>query len=168
MANDTNTTRNVIVKDLELYWAKLNPKKPVEPFGEPQWEIQVRFPKKRVKEMEEYGKVKECPDGGFQMNFRKKALKKDGTDAMPIRVVDTKKHAIDPTIIGNGSTGNIMLMLRDWEQKGPKGNVIKSGCAVALTAVQVTDLKVYEGSKGTDFDYEDADSSEDEDGDIPF
>ena len=66
MANSTT-----IIRDLEFYWAKLD--KPVSPFGTEQYDLQVRFPKKRVKEMSAYGKVKEQPDGQFSINITRKA-----------------------------------------------------------------------------------------------
>jgi hypothetical protein len=155
MANQNEAT-NVVIKDLTLFWAKLD--KPVEPFGTPQWELQVRFPKKRVKEMEQYGKVKETDEAGiFSVQLKKKAEKKDGTPAQKIKVVGTggPDDIIDPRTLGNGSKGNVKVMLKDYEIKGPKGNVTKSGTQVMLTAVQVTELVKYEPkAKGDDFDYD--------------
>lgn len=153
--SQNNEPRNVVLKDLELYWAKLD--KPVEPFGTPQWEIQVRFPKKRIKEMEEYGKVKETDTAGiYSINFKKKAELKDGSPAKKVKVVDGKGEDLDPRTIGNGSKGAVKLMLKDYQIKGPKGNVTKEGTQVMLIAVQVKDLIVYEPKgAGDDFDYDD-------------
>lgn len=160
--SQNNETRNVVLKDLQLYWAKLS--KPVEPFGTPQWEIQVRFPKKRIKEMEEFGKVKETDTAGiYSVNFKKKAELKDGSPAKKVKVVDGKGNDLDPTTIGNGSTGAVKLMLKDYQIKGPKGNVTKEGTQVMLIAVQVKDLIVYEPkNNGDDFDYDDEEPVEDE------
>jgi hypothetical protein len=182
--SNINEATNVIIKDLSLFWAKLDPAKPVEPFGEPQWEIQVRFPKKRVKEMEAYGKVKETDTAGvFSMNFKKKALLKSGEASKPVKLVDKTGKAVDSKTLGNGSTGAVKLMLKDYEIKGPKGQVTKSGTQVMLIAVQVTDMIVYEPKGGgADFDYDDEAPVEDkkipaknkrvpvdaEDDDIPF
>lgn len=165
--SNANETTNAIIKNVELYWAKLNPSKPVSPFGEEQWEIQIRFPKKRVAEMEQYGSVKEVPDqkGVYQLNLKKKAIKKDGSKAQPIEVVGTTAGSvINPTTIGNGSVGNIKVMLRDYQIKSPKGVVTKEGTQVTLTKVQVTNLIKYEPKGNDDFDFDDEDDS-DSDGD---
>lgn len=159
---NTNQATNVIIKDVQLYWAKLG--KPVEPFGQLQWELQIRFPKKRVKEMEQFGKVKETDEAGiFSINLKKKAEKKDGSPAMKVKLVDRKGEAVDPTILGNGSVGNVKVMLKEYQIKGPNGRVTKEGTQVMLIAVQVTDLVKYEPKNvGDDFDYDDEAPVEDE------
>jgi len=178
--------RNVILKNVTLFWAKLD--KPVDNYAgdAQQWEIQVRVPKKRKAELEEFGKVKEQDDGTVSFNFRKKSTKADGSPAVKVRVVDGAKEALDPKTIGNGSVGNIMLMLKDYEIKHPKtGKVTKSGTSSMLSAVQVTELKEYERKESgdfVDFDMEENDApapkaktkakpaskSDDMDDDIPF
>jgi len=161
-ANTTanNEVRNVILKNVSLYWAKLNPEKPVSPFGTEQWELTVQVDKKRSSEVESFGKVKP----GFEnntvaINLKKKAQKKDGSPAAPVRVVDAAKNPIDPKTIGNGSKGNVMLMLKDYEIKAPNGKVTKSGIAVTLTAVQVTELVKYESKNSNFVDFDDEGSS---------
>jgi len=167
MANINNEATNAIIKNVELFWVKCNPSKPVAPFGEEQWEVQLRFPKKRVAEMEQYGKVKESDTKGvFQLNLKKKAIKKDGSPAQAIKIVGTKAdEVINPTTIGNGSVGNVKVMLKDYQIKGPKGNVTKEGTQVTLQAIQVTNLIKYEPKGGNDFDFDDEgdDSTDDED-----
>lgn len=158
MSNDT--TRNEIIRNVTFFWAKLDPKKPVEPFGELQWELQIRFPSKRNSEMEKYGKVKPVEDekGMSFINLKKRATLKDGSPAKPVEVVDTFKNPVDPKIVGNGSTGNVLLMLKDYEIKGPSGRVTKRGTKVMLSKVQVVELKEFKPTGGNyiDFDYEDA------------
>jgi hypothetical protein len=157
----------VIATNLELHWAKLDPKHPVEPFGTLQWEIQARFPKSAVAEMEQFGTVKQCKDNDklYQINFKKKAVKADGTPAKPIAVVDNEGEDINPVTLGNGSKGDIKLMLRDYTITGPKGKVTKEGTAVTLSSIRVTDHKVYEPrNSGFDFD-EDEDADGDSDAD---
>ena len=157
-----NNGENVILKDVELNWCKLDPKNPVAPFGVSQWEISATVPKKRSAELEVFGKVKPVKDkegkdtGKVSINFKKKAEKKDGSEAAPVRVVDASKQPLDPKTIGNGSKGNIMLFTKPYEIKTPKGVVTKSGTSIMLTAVQVTDLVKYEpkNSNFTDFDDE--------------
>jgi len=79
--NMSNQPTNAILKDVTLFWAKLDPKKPVDNFAgdAQQWEIQVRVPKKRKAELEQYGKIKEQDDGSVSFNFRKKSTKADGS-----------------------------------------------------------------------------------------
>jgi hypothetical protein len=160
--SNVNEATNAIIKDVCLFWAKLD--KPVEPFGTLQWEIQIRFPKKRIKEMEQYGKVKETDAAGvYSINLKKKAVKKDGEPAMKVKLVDRTGQEVDSKILGNGSTGNVKVMLRDYEIRGPKGNVTKEGTQVMLVAVQVTDLIEYvPKANGADFDFDDEEPVADE------
>ena len=163
--------RNVILKNVSLHWAKLNPEKPVSPFGTDQWEITIQVDKKRSKEIESFGKVKDgFEKGTVAVNLKKKAQKKDGTPAAAVRVVDGMKQPLDPKLIGNGSTGNVMLMLKDYEIKAPNGKVTKSGTTVTLVAVQVTDLVKYvpKNSNFVDFDEEGSGAEEIADEEIPF
>jgi hypothetical protein len=108
--------------------------------------------------------------GKVSINLKKKALKKDGTDAAKVRVVDTKKNPIDPKTIGNGSKGNVMLFLQEYQIKAPNGKVTKEGTSVMLVAVQVTDLVKYEPKSDnyTDFDYEDSEETSNEAEESPF
>lgn len=157
-----NETTNVILSNVQLFWAKLD--KPVEPFGTPQYELQVQVPKKREKELSVYGKTKAGENGMVAINFKKKAFKADGTPAAKVNVVDSKKEPMDSKSIGNGSTGNVKLMLRPYEIKGPTGKVTKSGTSVALSAVQVTKLVKYEPKSDNfvDFDVEGSDVNEED------
>jgi hypothetical protein len=143
----TSNITNVIIRDIELHWVKLD--KPVEPFGTLQYETQIQFPKSRVKEMEQFGKVKDQGNGKFSLNLKKKALKADGSEAAKVQVVDAFKQPLDSKLIGNGSKGNVLLMLKPYELKGPTGKVTKSGTTVMLSKVQVTDLIKFE-PKGND------------------
>jgi len=137
MANPTT-----IIRDLEFYWAKLD--KPVSPFGTEQYDLQVRFPKKRVKEMSAYGKVKEQPDGQFSINITRKAKNAKGEDT-PVRVVDSVKRPLEG-LIGNGSKGHIIVYQYDWNVSG------RSGTKTILVAVQVTDYIEYKDEGAVDFD----------------
>jgi hypothetical protein len=147
----TEAKQNVIIKDVELRWAKLN--NAVSPFGTLQWELQVVADKSRTKELEQFGKVKATTDGKVSVNLKKKALKADGSPAEPVRLVDAKKETIqDRSIVGNGSKGNVMVFLRPYEMMG------KKGISVMLVAVQVTELQEYRATSGVDFDMLDSDS----------
>lgn len=149
-----NNSSNVIIKDVSLFWAKLD--KPVSPFGVDQYELQIQGDKKREKEFSQFGKVKPIEGGKISVNLKKKAFKKDGTDAVKVRVVDAGKKELDPKLIGNGSTGNVMVYCSPYEIKLPNGKVSKSGISTMLVAVQVTDLIRYErkSENFVDFDVE--------------
>jgi hypothetical protein len=159
-ATENNGT-NVIIKNVELHWVKLDPKNPISPFGVAQWEISAQVPKSRAAELEAFGKIREVKDkdsrdtGRVSINFKKKAEKKDGTDAAPVRVVDMSKQPLDPKTIGNGSIGNVMLFTKPYEIKTPKGVVTKSGTSVMLTAVQVSNLVKYEPKNSNFVDFDD-------------
>jgi len=159
-----NNSSNVIIKDVQLFWAKLD--KPVSPFGVDQYELQIQGDKKREKEFSQFGKVKPVEGGKISVNLKKKAFKKDGSESAKVRVVDAGKKELDPKLIGNGSTGNIMVYCSPYEIKLPNGKISKSGISTMLVAVQVTDLVRYErkSENFVDFDVEGAsvetDSSE--------
>lgn len=136
---------NVIIKNVELRWAKLST--PVAPFGTEQWELQIVGDKSREKEFSQFGKVKATTDGKISVNLKKKANKADGTPAEPVRLVNASKEPItNRSIVGNGSTGNVMVFLRPYEVMG------RSGISVMLVAVQVTKLIEYKATSGVDFD----------------
>jgi len=144
-----------MIKEVKLYWAKLD--KPVSPFGTDQWELSIQVDKKREKEISSLGRVK----AGFEPNtvavqLKKKALKKDGTEAAKVRVVDAGKNPLDSKTIGNGSVGNVIVYQSDYQIKAPNGKVTKEGTSTMLTAVQVLDLVKYEpkNSNFVDFDEE--------------
>jgi len=157
---NTNQTEgsNVIIRDVKLYWAKLD--KPVDPFGTLQWELTIQVPKKRESEVASLGKVKEGFDKGtVAVALKKKALKADGSEAAKVGVVDANKQPLDSKIIGNGSTGNIIVFQRPYEIKAPNGKVTKSGTSTMLTKVQVTNLVKYERKSDNFVDFDDEGTS---------
>ena len=152
---------NVIIKNVELRWAKLST--PVAPFGTEQWELQIVGDKSREKEFAQYGKIKPTTDGRISINLKKKAKKADGTPAEPVRLVDNNKNPIENrSVIGNGSIGNVMIFIRPYEMMG------KSGVSIMLVAVQVTKLIEYKATNGVDFDTVDETETSKEIMDSPF
>jgi len=148
---------NTLVRDVKLYWAKLD--KPVDPFGTLQWELTIQVPKKRESEISSFGKVKEGFDKGtVAVALKKKANKADGTAAAKVQVVDINKEPFDSKLIGNGSTGNIIVFQRPYEIKAPNGKVTKSGTSTMLTKVQVTTLVEYERKSSSFVDFDDTES----------
>jgi hypothetical protein len=150
MTDSTNNTgSNVMIKEVKLFWAKLD--KPVSPFGTDQWELSIQAPKKREKELAMFGKIKAgFEPGTVAIQLKKKALKRDGSDAAKVRVVDCAKKNIDSKTIGNGSVGNVIVFQQEYQIKSPNGKVTKEGTSTMLTAVQVVELIKYE-PKNTNF-----------------
>jgi len=138
----TQLNKTSIIRDVNFYYAKLD--KPVSPFGTEIYDLQVRFPKHRIPEMSVFGKVREVEDGNFAVNITRKAMnaKKQKT---PVRIVDTDKNPIKD-LIGNGSTGNVIVYSYPWEVSG------RSGVKTILVAVQVTNLLKYVPEASVDFD----------------
>lgn len=146
--------RNYRIDGVELNWAKLD--KPVSPFGTLQWELQIATTDKaKAKELKEnHFNVKE-KDGKFVVSLKRKAVKSDGTENTPVRVVDDKLNTIDGRSIGNGSLGNVIVFQYPYETMGRKG------IASSLSGVQVTHLNEYNPSS-SGFDV--IDTSEDSEG----
>ena len=156
MTTQTKQTEgsNVIIRDVQLYWAKLD--KPVDPFGTLQWELTIQASKKRESELAQFGKVKEgFEKGTVAVALKKKALKADGSDAAKVSVVDSAKQPLEAKLIGNGSTGNVMVFQRPYEIKAPNGKVTKSGTTTMLNKVQVTNLVKYERKSDNFVDFDD-------------
>ena len=138
--------RNYMIKDAELNWARLD--QPVNPFGQPQWELQVATTNKAQADewKANFLAVKER-DGKFVVALKRKAVKADGSAMDPVRVVDSMKAAIENRrSIGNGSQGNVIVWQYPYEAPG------RSGVASSLTAVQVTKLEEYTGGSSVEFD----------------
>jgi len=133
-----------VIKDVELYWTKLDPANPVDPFssGKLVWEIQMRTSDKKVAgAWKKKGlPVRELEDEkAYAVNVKKLAKNAKGDDLTPPRVVDAKLQPMDPTKIGNGSIGNVQLSPREWAMGG------KTGIVFDLMAVQVVKLVEYSG-----------------------
>lgn len=142
-----------ILKNVEMHWVKLDPKKPAPAFGDggPKWEFQARAHTKEQRdewkalninvkpvEDEETGKVY------YKTSFRKPITKKDGEPQAPVTVVSASLEPLDPNTIGNGSLCNIRIFQYDYEVKSKQpGGPSKKGIATMLMSVQVTKLVKY-------------------------
>ena len=138
MANKNQTS---IIKEVKFYYSKLD--KPVSPFGTEIYDIQLRFPKHRIKEMTAYGKPREVEGGEYAINITRKAKNAKGQKT-PVRVVDKDKNPMKD-LIGNGSEGNVIVYQYDWEVSG------RTGTKTILIALQVTNLLEYTREE-VDFD----------------
>lgn len=135
-----------VLKNVELFWGKLDPKNPVSPFGEPVWEQQIRTRNKdQAKEWKEANlnvKTNEDDEGiYYSVNLKKRAVfGKTGEPTKPVPVVDGQLMPLDPTTVGNGSVGNVQLVQKPYDVGGRKG------ISTELKAIQVVKLVEYQGS----------------------
>jgi hypothetical protein len=152
-----------ILKNQEVYFAKLNPARPdrnkMDP-TKPNWNLQCRtLSKEQRKEWIDMGLkprvVRENKEDDeskvlyYSVNFRKNVnTVRNGqpTKAEPPSVVNGHNEDIDGGSIGNGSICNLRLFRRDYEVGGVK----KVG--YTLMAVQVIKHIVYVGTPMEDFD----------------
>jgi len=140
-----------VVKDLKLYYAKLD--KPVEhPYSKNMvYDVQLRFPKERIEEMAKFGKVRQVEDGNYAINVTRNAVNAK-KEKQTVRVVDINKQPMKD-LIGNGSEANVILYSYPWTV----GN--NSGVKTIILAVQVTNLIKYEPND-IDFDVIEAPKNE--------
>ena len=133
-----------ILKNVEIFFAKLDPKRPNSKFNSenPSWEIQIRSRDKKVaqswKELKLNVKADEDDNGLFyKVNLKKKSKKRDGEPQQPVTLVDGQLNPLDPNTIGNGSVANVRVFQYEYEVGGQKKT------ASMLMAVQVTKLFEY-------------------------
>ena len=140
----TNTIKTSIIRDVTINYAFLDT--PHAPFGgDPVFDVQIVVPKKRRKELEAFGKVREV-EGGVAINVKRYAKDAKGK-AVKVDVVTATKEDFraeygSASCIGNGSKGAIKVFTY------PRGEQT----ITRLSAVQVTELKKYEPTPTVDFD----------------
>jgi hypothetical protein len=136
-----------ILRNVTLNYMKVDPAKPVSPFGTLQWECQIEVTADRAEDISDLGKMRTLDNGNVAVNLKRKAIKQDGSPNIPVALVDAKKKTIDVfNNIGNGSTGNIKIYRNEYDVAG------RQGVSTILSAIQITNLIEYTGS--VDFDIE--------------
>ena len=146
-----------ILKNCEIWYAKVDPKRPDKTFDKEngQWTCQIRT--NRVEQKNEWvaaglkpklvvhksGDDEGTPildkDGKRQWHcsLQKRCVKASGEAAEPVKVVDGNLNDVDPRTIGNGSVGNIRVF--QYDSKTREGEKVSM-----LMAIQLTKHKVYE------------------------
>ena len=139
---------NYTLKNVSIYWPRLDPNNPVSGFDETkakQWEVQIRTEDKRIaKEWNDIGiSVKEVNptiDEDFityyRASLRSKATSRKGKDLPAPEVVDSQLKAVDTTTIGNGSVANINI-------KKYLTGMKMYPVGFALRGVQITKLVIF-------------------------
>jgi hypothetical protein len=139
MANNT-----IILSNVELFFAKLDPANPNSRFDKenPTWEVQIRTKDKAVAKSWKEQNLRVTPDENddgvfYRTNLKKKSKKRDGSDMAPVNVVAGDLSPVDPSTIGNGSIANLSVFQYDYNVSG------KEGVASMLMGVQITTLNEY-------------------------
>lgn len=153
-----------ILKNVEVRYAQLDPKKPstkIKKTG--RWSLQI-FTRKReqAKEWRDAHievKMGEDDDGVFySANVGRNVVKADGTKAEAPKVVNGNLVGIDPNTIGNGSICNIRIFDYSYKFKDEEKGIMVEGIAIVLMAVQVIKHIVYHRKPGTKEDFEEAET----------
>jgi hypothetical protein len=141
------------LNNVELYFVKCDPKRPNAFYNKenPTWEVQIRtYDRAQAKEWEAQNiQLKAViPDEEGEKPYwktvlRKRSIKRDGSPAEPVEILDGHLNNIDPNTIGNGSVGN----LRIYQYEYPKGE--GTGIATMLMGIQVTTHKLYTQTRET-------------------
>ena len=76
-------------------------------------------------------------DRGDFVNIKRHVKRKDGNMNKAPEVLDAQKRTMIDTLIGNGSTVNVLYTTYEWKFKG------RSGVSADLRAIQVTNLVPY-------------------------
>jgi hypothetical protein len=140
----------MILKNVELMWAKLDPSNPDGGFDgtKPQWNVQIimRDPaqKQALIDAGLNPKVDEDANGIiYTIRTMKPAFKKNGQAEDPVNVVDMAlKPVANLTSIGNGTIANVNIRTFDWTFNG------KKGIGQRLAAIQIIELVAYNGGGG--------------------
>jgi len=137
--NNMTDNATIVLMDVEIYFAKLDPERPNSRFDKdrPTWEIQIRTKDKAVakdwKAKDLRVTTDDNDDGVFyRVNLKKRSKKADGTNTKPVNVVAGDLSPIDPKTIGNGSRGNLSIFQYDYKVNN------KEGRASMLMGIQVT------------------------------
>jgi hypothetical protein len=157
-----------VLKDCELWFAKLD--RPNGRFNkdQPTWEVQIRTtnPEQKNEWLAAGLAVKRiAPEDEstpyWRANLKKKSIGSAGEAKEPVKLVDGALNPLDPRTLGNGSVANIRLFEYNYTHP-TKG----AGVGHVLMAVQVTKHIVYISKPREDFeeaDYERVSNEEAED-----
>ena len=80
------------------------------------------------------------------VNIKRHVKRKDGNMNKAPEVLDAQKRTMIDTLIGNGSTVNVLYTTYEWKFKG------RSGVSADLKKVQVVELIPYQGDADDAFD----------------
>lgn len=133
----------------KAYWAKILGEAQTNSFGEKQWEMDLALTPETKAAVLALGvskdRIKEKEGVGEFITFKRRAVRKDGTPAAPISVVDNEVNPWDTkTLIGNGSLVNVRFALNN--RKNPRTG--KDMLVPSVVGVQVVELVPYQSTSG--------------------
>ena len=131
----------------KAYWASLiNPNTTFDSDGT--WSIDVRLyeKNKNIAEADGLAIKNKNDDRGDFVNIKRHVKRKDGNMNKAPEDLDAQKRTMIDTLIGNGSTVNVLYTTYEWKFKG------RSGVSADLKKVQVVELIPYQGDADDAFD----------------
>ena len=127
----------------KAYWASVvTPNTTFDADGVYSIDLAVDDKTKKVAEGEGLTIKNKGDDRGNFVTFKRKAKRKDGNPNKAPEIMDNMKRPLQNTLIGNGSTVNVLFKTYEWNHKPTN----RSGKSADLQAVQVVNLIPYEGS----------------------
>jgi len=158
-----------LIKGAELYFVKMDPKRPVLNYNETgfEWVVQVRTSDKKIAEEwsenfhinVKYDQVdKKTGKVWHGGNISRMAWKKDSPENKfdppeCLIVKDQVAQPLEPSTVGNGSIGTVKVQLRTWTD-GKK----KSGTTCDLLGILVTNLVEYTQIPDPEWDLSEGDT----------
>ena len=140
----------MLLKNVQLYWVKLDPKNPDKGFGgdKPNWCVEIRTRNKaQAGEFKTAGlnvKTNDDDNGIFySVRLSKPTHNKNGKPFDPVPVVGPDLMPLaNVNSIGNGTVANVKVYQFEWEFGG------KTGKSSRLDAIQVVELIEYKKEAG--------------------
>lgn len=166
----------IILRDCELWYPKLDPKRPNKKYNKknPTWEVQIRTTNvNQKKEWEKAGlSVKAViPDDGsapyYRAMLKKNSIKADNTPAKPVEVLRGDLSEADPASISHGSIGHVKLFQREYKDDEGKDRVMSILMGIQLKKHIVFTFVPQEGSQFEEEEYETY-VPEQESDDVPY
>jgi hypothetical protein len=167
-----------MIKGAEIHYIKCDPKRPDGTYNKknPSWQVQLRtsdtaqrdkwkeqglnvklLTQKAEGAEEDDPKIPVLTADGkkiYRVNLKKGSIKKDGSKAEPVKVINGALEDIDPNTIANGSIANVRVFQYDYKTEDGK-----EGIASMLMAIQVTKHIVYvPKARDDDFDVEETET----------
>ena len=132
----------------KAYWASItNPNTTFDADGV--WSIDVGNLSKEQKAIAEKDGLtikNKGDDRGDFVSIKRNVKRKDGNVNKAPDVLDAQKRTMIDTLIGNGSTVNVLYTTYEWQFKG------RSGVSADLKKIQVVELVPYQGDADDAFD----------------
>lgn len=134
----------------QLMWARIVGKPYTSNYGNSEWSVDVKLTPKTKKQLLSLGvpadKIRHDDKGNYDfIQFKRAGLKRDGSPAQPIAIVDDQVEPWDQSkLIGNGSLAKVRFALN--ERKDPRTG--RSFLKPSIVAMQILEHVPYTGGGG--------------------